>query len=80
MFFIKKYKDNIRFNVHLVPLGNIEFSNAVLLRDYLKKNKQAVKEYVKFKKEAIKVSKGNGKKYRDYKHLFMIKLIKDSKR
>ena len=80
VFFIKRYKDNIRFNVHLLPLGNTEFFNAVLLRDYLRNNKQAVKEYIKWKKEAIKVSKGNGGKYRNYKHLFMIKMIKDAKR
>ena len=62
MFFIKKEKDNLRFNLHLLPLGNLDFSNAILLRDYLRNDKKAVKEYVQCKKEAIKSSKGKGEK------------------
>ncbi|MCD4759885.1 GrpB family protein [archaeon] len=81
MFFIKKYKTKggfHRFNIHLLPLKDIEFSNAIILREYLKNNKTTVKDYIRHKKQGIKVSKGNGKKYRDYKNPFMVKIIKDA--
>ena len=80
MFFIKKYGEDIRFNLHLIPLGNSEFSNAILLRNYLRKNKKIVKDYIKLKKEAIKISKGKGDKYRDYKHSFMLEIINKAKK
>ena len=75
MFFIKKCGISPRFNLHLLPSKDTEFSNAILLRDYLRNNKQAVIDYIKCKKEAIKISKGHGEKYREYKHLFMSGMI-----
>ncbi len=80
MFFIKKYENGMRFNIHLLPLGDSEFLDAILLRNYLRKNKKAVSDYVKLKKDAIKISKGDGAEYRDYKHPFIVKMINKARK
>jgi len=59
MFFIKKYRKDLRLNIHLIPIKNIEFSNAILLRNYLNKNRKAVKDYIKGKKYAIEIETGS---------------------
>jgi GrpB-like predicted nucleotidyltransferase (UPF0157 family) len=80
MFFIKKYGAILRFNIHLLPSKDTEFSDAILLRDYLRNNKQAIRDYIKHKKEAIKVSKVDWEKYREYKHPFMVKMIDEARK
>ena len=46
------------------------------VRDYLRKNPEALKEYEQIKKEAIKHAKGEGRKYREYKKSFLQKIEK----
>jgi GrpB-like predicted nucleotidyltransferase (UPF0157 family) len=78
IFFQKIIKYNgkeRRIHVHLT-LNKSFWYSFILLRDYLRRNKKKCEEYEKVKKEAVKYSKGVGKKYREYKNKFLEKVIK----
>jgi len=51
---------------------------AIAFRDYLVKNPKIAKEYAKIKKEAVKHAKGEGEKYRGYKHKFLQKIGREA--
>lgn len=72
---IKKNGKERRVHIHLT-LNNKFFNSFIVVRDYLVNHDKERKEYAKIKKEASKYAKGEGKKYREYKHLFIEKLQK----
>ena len=57
--------------------GSGKSTHAKLLRDYLRKNPKVAKKYEEIKKEAMKVSKGNGRKYQLYKKDFLDNIKKE---
>ena len=65
-----------RVHLHLVKNNSEESKKPIIIRDYMRKNKQISKEYEKIKKIAVKLAKGEGKKYREYKKNFLDKLYK----
>lgn len=78
LFFEKDYsKNNLRrVHVHLVEINSNEWKNPIILRDYLRSNKQARKKYEELKKEATKICKNEGEVYRKLKKVFLDKLTK----
>lgn len=71
---IIKYKGKERrVHIHLTK----EFWNSfIALRSYLRANKQAREKYSKLKKQGAKHSKGDGKKYMEYKIEFLKESVK----
>lgn len=59
-----------RVHVHLV-FDNYYWNTFIVVRDYLRKHRDACEEYARVKKEAIKYAKGEGKEYRKYKRAFL---------
>jgi GrpB-like predicted nucleotidyltransferase (UPF0157 family) len=79
IFFQKiiKYKGNERrVHIQLTNSNSKSWKSMLAVRDYLRKNPKAIKEYERIKKEAIKHAKGEGKKYREYKKSFLDKIEK----
>jgi len=70
-----KYRGQTR-RVHLqiVSKSSKEWINPIKIREHLKKDKNKAKKYIKLKKKAMKISKGEGKIYRAYKKPFLDKL------
>jgi GrpB-like predicted nucleotidyltransferase (UPF0157 family) len=65
-----------RVHVQLTYNNSHTFNAFLAVRNYLKNNKKAAKEYEKVKKKAFRYAKGEGKKYRAYKKRFLDKLEK----
>lgn len=65
-----------RAHLHLVEYNKSEWKTMINFRNYLIKNKSAIKEYEKIKKLAVKKAKGDGKKYRQCKEGFINKILK----
>ncbi|MBU3912790.1 MAG: GrpB family protein [Nanoarchaeota archaeon] len=78
VFMLRVIKENgkeRRVHVHLCLTD--EFWNSfIIFRDYLRANREARDEYARIKKEGAKYSKGDGKKYMDYKSNFLKKTVK----
>lgn len=73
---IIKYKGKERrIHIHLA-LTDRHFDTFILVRDYLKKHRDASKRYAEIKKEGVLYAKGEGEKYREYKKEFLEKLQK----
>ncbi|MBT4835167.1 GrpB family protein [Candidatus Woesearchaeota archaeon] len=74
---IIKYKGNERrVHIQLTHSNSKSWKSMLAVRDYLRKNPEAIKEYERVKKEAIKHAKGEGKRYREYKKSFLQKIEK----
>lgn len=76
-FFQKDYKyreKTRRVHIHLTYHNSQEFKRSIAVINYLKNNKEAVKEYSEIKKKAVKVARGDGWKYRKYKQKFLDKI------
>ena len=74
---IIKFKENERrVHIQLTHSNSKTWKSMLAVRDYLRKNPKAIKEYELVKKEAIKYAKGEGKKYREYKKSFLQKIEK----
>ncbi len=65
-------------NVHLTYKTSPIWSEFILFRDYLRKDKNAREEYAKIKEQAIKHNL-RGEDYRKFKAKFIRKLIKNGK-
>jgi len=70
-----RYKGQTR-RVHLqiVPKNSKEWNNPIKIREHLKKDKNKARKYAELKKKAVKISKGKGKIYKNYKKSFLNKL------
>lgn len=63
-----------RVHLHLTNTNSKTWRSMISVRDYLRNNAEARREYTKIKKEAVKYAKGNAEKYRDYKKKFLQKI------
>lgn len=74
--FFKKMKDAASgVHLHVTTKGSKDWVDLIRFRDYLISHPNAVLEYEKLKKDAIKYAKGNGKLYKDYKNNFIRQVI-----
>jgi GrpB-like predicted nucleotidyltransferase (UPF0157 family) len=64
-----------RIHIHLT-LENDFWDSFIVFRDYLRNHDKERDKYAKIKKEAVRQAKGEGKKYREYKHKFLESLTK----
>ncbi|MFA6524841.1 MAG: GrpB family protein [Patescibacteria group bacterium] len=81
IFFRRDYvskKKIRRVHIHLVKMGGVEWRRIILFRDYLKNHPEAVMEYSKIKKQAVKTAKGDGRVYRKLKEEFIEKIVQNS--
>ena len=60
-----------RIHIHLTRFNSQDWKEIISFRDYLLKNPEAVKQYAKIKKEAVKKALGDGEKYKEYKNKFI---------
>jgi GrpB-like predicted nucleotidyltransferase (UPF0157 family) len=63
-------------HVHLVQIGSGVWQRDLAVRDYLRHDKVAAKEYAKVKRMAVREAKGEGEKYRQLKRSFLNQLEK----
>lgn len=71
-----EYKQGVRrVHVHLTRLNGNDWKEMVSFRDYLLENKEAVTEYSKVKRNAVKAAKGDGKIYRKEKEELIRKIV-----
>jgi GrpB-like predicted nucleotidyltransferase (UPF0157 family) len=78
IFFQKiiKYKGKeSRIHIHLT-LNNEFWETFIAFRDYLRNHDKELDKYAKIKKEAVKHSKGEGRKYRKYKTKYLENITK----
>jgi GrpB-like predicted nucleotidyltransferase (UPF0157 family) len=78
-FFQKDYSHNgsiRRVHVHLSPLGSFEWNQTIALRDALRENPRLARQYATIKRRAVKIAKGEMKKYKKTKQLFFDALKK----
>jgi GrpB-like predicted nucleotidyltransferase (UPF0157 family) len=72
---IKHNQKERRIHIHLTKEKSKSWNSAIKIRDYLRENPLALKEYEKIKKEAVKYAKGDGEKYREYKDGFLKNML-----
>lgn len=65
-----------RLHLHIVQKNSKEWKNPLKVRNQLKKNKDLAREYTKLKKKSIKIAKGEGKIYKNYKKSFLDRIQK----
>lgn len=83
LFFYRDYKYSgkiRRVHLQLTFKDSQVWKDHILVRDFLRTNKSSREEYAKIKKEAVKFAKGDGERYRQYKHRFLQNLIKKAKK
>ena len=83
LFFKKPYTYSGKTRLVHLQLTFLEgqvWKDHLLVRNFLRTNKKAREDYTRIKKEAVKFAKGDGEKYRKYKHNFLQDLIKKAKR
>jgi len=74
LFFTKNYKHLGKIRVvhlQLTPRNSYIFKRMIKFRDCLIKDKQKREEYCQIKKQAVKISNGDGKIYRKHKENFI---------
>lgn len=79
LFFEKDYNKLFvkrRVHLHLTTINSKVWKDCIKVRNKLRKNSELRKKYEKLKKEAVKLARGEGKKYRDYKNKFLKELTK----
>lgn len=68
-----------RAHLHLLKFAGKEWNDFIYFRNYLLNRPEAVKEYTKIKKDAVKKALGNGKIYKKYKQRFIKKIISQAR-
>ena len=63
-----------KVHIHITFVNSPTWKEYILTRNFLRKNSEIAKEYEKIKKEALKFTKQNGKKYQNYKRKFLNKI------
>ena len=78
-FFRKDYpytNGKRRVHIHLVELKGRSWKEMIAFRHYLLEHQKDAKRYSEIKKEAVKESLGDGKKYRRYKERFILNILR----
>ena len=65
-----------RIHLHFTKFGGQDWKEMISFRDYLLKHPEAVKQYIKIKKEGVKKSLGDGEKYRRHKEKFIDNILR----
>jgi GrpB-like predicted nucleotidyltransferase (UPF0157 family) len=73
---IKHRGDERRVHVHLTWENSKNWKTKIALRDYLRKHRDVAKKYAAIKKKGVKFARGEGAKYREFKHSFLLELNK----
>jgi len=60
-----------RIHIHLMPLGSRDLKEHIAFRDFLIDYPDKARQYAEIKKEAAKVSRGDGDVYNAYKKRFI---------
>jgi GrpB-like predicted nucleotidyltransferase (UPF0157 family) len=78
LFFEKDYGILLkrRVHVHLTTINSKDWKDCIKVRNKLRKNKKLQEEYSKIKREGVKICKGEGKIYREYKSKFLERISK----
>ncbi len=78
LFFEKDYGIFLkrRVHLHLTTINSKVWKNCIKVRDKLKKSKKLREEYSEIKKKGVRISKGEGRIYRDYKNKFLKRILK----
>lgn len=71
----EKESSFLDIHLHLTNKNSPVFKNALLFRDYLKKNKQLRRQYNELKKQIIKTVKGDRRLYTKLKSNFIEKVL-----
>ncbi|MGV8169183.1 MAG: GrpB family protein [Candidatus Nanoarchaeia archaeon] len=75
-----KYRGEIRrVHVHLIIVNSESWKKCIFFREYMLKNKSALKKYAELKKRAVSLGM-KGDEYRDYKRKFIESIVKKSER
>jgi len=75
---IKNGKER-RIHLHLTNKNSYVWKEFLIFRDVLRNNEKIKEEYSRLKKKALIYSKGDGKKYLEYKQPFIRKIIEEYK-
>ncbi|MGM5488821.1 MAG: GrpB family protein [Nanobdellota archaeon] len=75
LFFRKDYGKQ-RFHIHLTPKDSQDWNEIIVFRDRVRKNKALRDEYARLKQAAVKDARGDGERYRKYKHQFIQDVIR----
>jgi GrpB-like predicted nucleotidyltransferase (UPF0157 family) len=78
-FFTKGNKTHTTYHLHIVKFNSNLWKNQLLFRDYLRKNKEAVKKYNELKEKLAEKYKDDRKKYVVGKGEFIKSIIKKAK-
>jgi len=73
---IKSNNSIRRVHVHLTWIDSKEEENSLKFISNLRKDKKLISKYIKVKKSAVKIAKGDGAKYRELKKDFIEKVLK----
>lgn len=80
LFFAKGSRKNRTHYLHLEKFNSENWRSHIVFRDYLRRHKNAVKEYNKLKEELAKKYKNDRDTYTAKKEIFIEKIIKNAKR
>ncbi len=69
-----------RVHIHLTKLSGRDWKSMTGFRNYLLKYPETVKQYVKIKKEGVKIALGDGEKYRKHKEKFIKNILRKTSR
>lgn len=67
-----------RIHLHLTKHQSQNWREMIDFRNFMLGNKSALEQYIKIKKQAVVVAKGDGEKYRKYKEKFIQSILKKS--
>lgn len=78
LFFEKDYGILLkrRVHIHLTKINSKVWKKDIKVRNRLRKSKKLREEYSNIKKEGVKICKGEGKIYREYKDKFLKRISK----
>jgi len=74
LFFRRDYMEGQkvrRVHIHLMRLGSRDLKEHIAFRDFLMDHPDSARQYAEIKKEAAKVSRGDGDLYNSYKKRFI---------
>lgn len=78
LFFIKTYGiiKKRRVHIHLTEYNSQIWKQALKFKNHLKNNKKIREEYIKVKKQACKICKGDSNLYRAHKNKFIKEVLR----
>ena len=75
-FFFRRNCGTRTIHVHLMPFGCIDWKEKLAFRNYLRGHAEAVAEYAKLKKAAVRKARGNREVYIASKNMFIERITR----